>query len=149
MSNTKALLVIDIQNDYFPGGKYPQWNTDHVLDNIVSAINKAHDHEIPVFLIQHIADPSLGLAPFFNADTEGAALHPHLLEVAANAPVITKHYADAFVDTSLQTELSAYPTIKELLICGMMTQNCVTLYGSVQDGRAICRFSTDRLLYNR
>ena len=125
MSNAKALLVIDIQNDYFPGGKYPQWNTDNVLDNIVSVINKAHNHEIPVFLIQHIADPGLGLAPFFNADTEGAALHPRLMAVAPDAPVITKHYADAFVDTRLQTELSAYP-IEKLLICGMMTQNCVT-----------------------
>ena len=29
---THALLVIDLQNDYFPGGKFPLWNTDVVLE---------------------------------------------------------------------------------------------------------------------
>jgi len=37
----KALLVIDLQNDYFPGGKFPLWNTDAVLDNIEQAITTA------------------------------------------------------------------------------------------------------------
>lgn len=29
--NDTALLVIDIQNDYFPGGGYPLWNSADVL----------------------------------------------------------------------------------------------------------------------
>lgn len=29
--NKTALLVIDIQNDYFPDGKFPLWNTDKIL----------------------------------------------------------------------------------------------------------------------
>ena len=37
---TKALLVIDLQNDYFPGGKFPLRNTDVVLQNIERAIAK-------------------------------------------------------------------------------------------------------------
>jgi nicotinamidase-related amidase len=52
---TSALLVIDLQNDYFPGGKFPLWNTDAVLDNIVGAIGKANAQGIPVVIIQHIA----------------------------------------------------------------------------------------------
>ena len=39
----KALLLIDLQNDYFPGGKYPLWNTDATLNNIVRAIRAAQN----------------------------------------------------------------------------------------------------------
>ena len=52
---TKALLVIDLQNDYFPGGKFPLWNTEAVLENIERAIEKANSQGIPVVIIQHIA----------------------------------------------------------------------------------------------
>lgn len=39
----KALLVIDLQNDYFEGGKFPLWNTDTTLSNILKAIEKANE----------------------------------------------------------------------------------------------------------
>ncbi len=38
---TKALPVIDLQNDYFPGGKFPLWNTDAVLQHVERAIENA------------------------------------------------------------------------------------------------------------
>lgn len=68
----KALLIIDLQNDYFSGGKFPLWNTDKTLENVVKAIEKANSKGIPVIHIQHIADPKAGIAPFFNEGTEGA-----------------------------------------------------------------------------
>jgi nicotinamidase-related amidase len=37
----RALLVIDLQNDYFPGGEFPLWNTEAVLLNTERAIEKA------------------------------------------------------------------------------------------------------------
>ena len=37
---SKTLLVIDIQNDYFPEGKFPLWNTAAILDNIECIIKK-------------------------------------------------------------------------------------------------------------
>jgi nicotinamidase-related amidase len=40
-SVTKALPVIDLQNDYFPGGKFPLWNTDAVLQHVERAIENA------------------------------------------------------------------------------------------------------------
>jgi nicotinamidase-related amidase len=49
----KALPVIDLQSDYFPGGKFPLWNTDVVLQNIERAIAKGHI--VPVIHIQHVA----------------------------------------------------------------------------------------------
>ena len=53
----KALLLIDLQNDYFPDGKFPLWNTDVTLNNIVRAIRAAQDKGIPIIHIQHIANP--------------------------------------------------------------------------------------------
>ena len=122
---TKALLLIDLQNDYFPGGKFPLWNTDVVLANIENAIGLARAKEIPIVHIQHLANPRLGLAPFFNPGTPGAEIHPRIMEAAPDAPVVVKDYADGFFGTKLEETLWNL-RVEELLICGMMTQNCVT-----------------------
>jgi nicotinamidase-related amidase len=120
---TKALLVIELQNDYFPRGKFPLWNTDTVIENIERAISKAKDSGISVVHIQHIA--KTGLAPFFNEGTPGAEIHPRILAAAPDAPIVVKEYADSFEKTNLE-ELLSKLGVTELLVCGMMTQNCVT-----------------------
>jgi len=120
-----ALIVIDLQNDYFPGGKYPLWNTATVLDNCVAAIERAKALGMPVILVQHVADSSKGIAPFFNAGSEGVAIHPRILAAAPQAPVVIKQAADSFHQTTLQATLDGLGS-RKLLLCGMMTQNCVT-----------------------
>ncbi len=42
-----------------------------------------------------------------------------------NAPVVVKHFADGFEKTNLE-ETPARLGFTELLVCGMMTQNCMT-----------------------
>ena len=120
---TKVLLVIDLQNDYFPGGNFPLWNTDVVLQNIERAIGKANAQSIPVIHVQHVAKQ--GLAPFFNEGTPGAEIHPRILAAAPKAPIVMKEFADSFEKTNLEATLTKLG-VTELLICGMMTQNCVT-----------------------
>lgn len=97
----KALLVIDLQNDYFPGGKFPLWNTDATLAAVEQAIAAARAAGIPVIHIQHIANPDAGPAPFFNAGTSGADIHPRILAAAPDGPVVVKAFADSFVGTRL------------------------------------------------
>lgn len=121
----KALLLIDLQNDYFFGGKYPLWNAEATLANSLQAVESAQRKGISVVLIQHVADSAKGVAPFFNAGSEGACIHPRLLAAAPDAPVVVKAYADAFYRTNLEQTL-AERGITDLLIGGMMTQNCVT-----------------------
>jgi nicotinamidase-related amidase len=121
----KALLLIDLQNDYFPGGKFALWNTEATLERIEAAIAAARAAGVLPVHIQHVADPALGLAPFFNEGSEGAAIHPRVLAAAPDAPVVVKRFADSFHQTTLEQTLSARG-IDELLVCGMMTQNCVT-----------------------
>jgi len=121
----QALIVIDLQNDYFPEGKFPLWNTDTTLTNTESAIVKARTKNIPVILVQHVADASKGIAPFFNAGTPGVNIHPRILIAAPDGIVITKAFADSFHQTALEETLKKHE-VEELLVCGMMTQNCVT-----------------------
>ena len=112
---TKALLVIDLQNDYFPGGAYPLWNTDDTLANIEGAIRRAKANGDAVIIVQHIADSGAGIAPFFNEGTEGANVHPRIKAAAPNAPVVVKAFADSFVDTTLEEELAKVGAM-ELLV---------------------------------
>ncbi|WP_169980264.1 cysteine hydrolase family protein [Tautonia rosea] len=119
-----ALLVIDVQNDYFPGGKFPLWKPEATLQSIEHAIAKAKSVGIPVIFVQHVVTPAAS-APFFGEGTEGAAIHPRIQAAAPDAPIVVKQSADSFRDTTLDDTLQQLG-ITDLLVCGMMTHNCVT-----------------------
>ena len=121
----RALLVIDPQNDYFEDGLYPLWNTQAVLQNMLMAMTQARAQGMPIILVQHVAKTTAGLAPFFNAGTQGVAIHPEILAAAPDAPIVVKQYADAFEQTDLAALLTSLG-VERLMLCGMMTQNCVT-----------------------
>lgn len=120
--NQPALIVIDVQNDYFADGAFPLWQADAALSQVEAAVAHARAHHVPVILVQHIA---AGPAPFFNHDSHGVAIHPRLLAAAPEAPVVIKTHADSFLETDLQATLDALG-VDSLWLCGMMTHNCVT-----------------------
>ncbi|MBI5132063.1 MAG: isochorismatase family protein [Rhodopseudomonas palustris] len=115
----RALLVIDIQNDYFAGGALPLWQAEETEARLVAAIGKARAAGDRVILVQHVSTAPTG--PFV-AGSVGVAIRPAILAAAGEAPIVTKHVADAFQDTDLATHLNG---IDDLLVAGMMTQNCV------------------------
>ena len=118
----KALVVIDIQNEYFPNGKFPLWNPEGTLNATIELISIAKKESIPVVLIQHILGAD---APTFNFGSNGAKIHPRILEAAPDAPVVSKQFADSFHKTELEAILDKL-NIEHIILCGMMTQNCVT-----------------------
>lgn len=120
-----ALLVIDLQNDYFADGAFPLWQAEETRDALVEIIKRATAKGILPIHIQHVANPEKGIAPFFNPDTTGVEIHNDILAAAPKAPVVIKQFADAFEQTELEAVLNQHG-IKKLLIAGMMTQNCVT-----------------------
>jgi len=122
-SSKKALIVIDVQNDYFPGFKFPMWNVENVLTNILSAIRGAKKSGIPVILVRHVAKSAT--SPFFVPGSEGCEIRPEILAAVPDAPVVIKSFADSFDETNLEDTLKNLG-VSELLICGIMTQNCVT-----------------------
>jgi nicotinamidase-related amidase len=117
-----ALVVIDVQNDYFEGGAFPLWEPQKALAATERAIRGARAQGIPVVCIQHIAN---GPSPFFNAGTAGVEIHERIRAAAPDAPVVVKRHADAFEKTTLHETLQGLGA-DELIVCGMMTQNCVT-----------------------
>jgi nicotinamidase-related amidase len=122
ISMSKALLVIDVQNDYFPSGKFPLWNAEAVLENVTRAIGTAQKQGVAVILVQHVVK---GASPFFNEGMTGTDIHARILAAAPGAPIVVKENADSFEKTRLEETLTKLG-VTELQICGMMTHNCVT-----------------------
>jgi len=116
---TRTLLVIDIQNDYFAGGLLPLWQAEETEARILDGIGQARARGDRIVLVRHVSNAAAGL---FAPGSEGSAIRPAILEAAGVAPVVVKHHADAFQETGLTAYLEGSDT---LLVCGMMTQNCV------------------------
>jgi len=116
-----ALLVIDVQNDYFPGGRMELVNSLEAAGAAARLLGCFRKASWPVYHIQHIAGSPT--ATFFLPGTTGAEIHPSVAPLPAE-PVITKHYPNSFRETGLLERLTT-DGIDQLLICGMMTSMCV------------------------
>jgi len=117
----KALLLVDLQNDYFPGGKMTLEGANEAVQNARFLLNRFRTEFWPVFHVRHVAmKPD---ATFFLPGTAGSRIHPNV-GPSTGEEVITKNYPNAFRDTSLQNLLKKID-IQELVICGMMTHMCI------------------------
>jgi nicotinamidase-related amidase len=114
----RALLVIDVQNEYFTGKlpvSYPQGS----LDKILQAMDSAHAHGVPVVVVRHAAKGDRGV---FKAGTEQWNLHK---EVAARPAdlLVDKNLPSSFAGTGLEQWLRDNE-IDTLTVSGYMTQMC-------------------------
>lgn len=116
-----ALLLIDIQNDYFPGGKME-------LEGAVEAARKANellqcfrDHGMPTVHIQHVSrKPD---ATFFIPGDRGTDINDITAHYEGE-PLVQKHYPNSFRETNLLDLLKEWG-IERVIITGMMTHMCV------------------------
>ncbi|MCX5856075.1 MAG: cysteine hydrolase family protein [Deltaproteobacteria bacterium] len=116
-----ALVLIDIQQDYFPGGRMEVAGSIEVSQAARKLLDYFRDHDLPVIHIQHISTRKG--ATFFLPDTEGINFHENVLPLS-NEVIIRKHFPNSFRDTTLNGYLQANE-IKELYICGMMSHMCI------------------------
>src|SRR5438105_13284901 len=95
----RALVLIDLQNDYFPGGKWALSGIESAADNaarVLAAARAAGDlvvhvrHEFPT------AD-----APFFAPGSDGAKIHPKVKSLDGE-PVVLKHHVNSFRGPDLE-----------------------------------------------
>lgn len=116
-----ALIIIDMQNDYFKGGKMELIGTEEAAENCFKILELFRRKQLPIFHVQHLAiqpDPT-----FFIPQTEGAEIHQSLTP-QPNEHHIIKHFPSSFRETELLKKLQD-AKIERLVVCGAMSHMCV------------------------
>ena len=116
-----ALILIDIQNDYFPGGKMELEGSEPASERAKDLLNFFRDNNLPLVHIQHVA--TRPTATFFLPNTDGVNHHTNV-QPRAGETIFQKHFPNAFRDTPLLDHLRAQ-NIERVVIAGMMTHMCV------------------------
>ncbi len=116
-----GLLLIDIQNDYFPGGKMELEGSLLASEQAKKVLTFFRGKNWPLIHIQHLsARPG---ATFFIPGTEGVEIHPNVRPLTGEL-VIQKYFPNSFRNTPLLEELKK-EGVDHLIIAGMMTHMCV------------------------
>ena len=116
-----ALLLIDIQNDYFQGGKNPLFGSEQASIKARRVLDKFRSQGQLVIHIQHLS--TRPEATFFIPNTDGSKIHDDVKPLA-NEKVILKNYPNSFRETELLDYLKEN-NIEHLVIAGMMTHMCI------------------------
>ena len=115
----RALLVIDVQNEYFTG-KLPVTYPSGNLDNILKVMNIASAQGIPVIVIRH-TQPKED-TPIFKKGSPEWELHPDVAKQPYSL-LIEKNLPGSFTGTELEAWLREND-IDTVVISGYMTQMC-------------------------
>ncbi len=117
----QALIIVDIQNDYFPGGKMELVGMEATAQKAQRVLELFRTKNKPIFHIQHVSNrPG---ATFFLPETEGTEIHESVTPKSGE-PVIQKHFPNCFAATSLQDLLSG-SGVEEIIFCGAMSHMCI------------------------
>jgi nicotinamidase-related amidase len=116
-----ALLVIDIQNDYFPGGKYPLVNPLEAAQKAYMILQCFREQGGYHVHIQHVSKKRD--ATFFISGDRGTDIHDSVAHFEGE-PIVYKHEPNAFLNTKLLELLRGWE-VERLIITGMMTHMCV------------------------
>jgi nicotinamidase-related amidase len=110
MGQKTALLIIDVQEFYFPGGRMQLENPEIAGMNAGLLLDHFRKSEMPVYHVRHNFEP-------------GGNIHPYVKPMGDEA-VISKDQVNAFVDTEL-LEMMQGDSVEQVVICGMQTHMCV------------------------
>jgi nicotinamidase-related amidase len=121
MDAATALILVDIQNDYFSGGRNPLVGSEDAAEVARQALDKSRERQETIIHVQHTSlRPN---ATFFLPGTPGAEIHP-LVAPRPDELVVQKHFPNSFRETTLLEELRRR-NISQLTFCGMMTHMCI------------------------
>ncbi|MES0872293.1 cysteine hydrolase family protein [Pseudovibrio sp. SCP19] len=127
-----ALVIVDVQNDYFPGGAWELKGQVEAAQNVKRLLEDSRSKNTPIIHIQHVMEA--GDAPFFNKGTEGVKIHETVLPQGGE-PLVVKQFANSFLETNLKEVLDEQG-IEHLVVVGSMSHNCIdaTVRGAVDLG---------------
>lgn len=116
-----ALLLIDIQNDYFPGGKMELVGSLQAAAAAARLLATFRKQSCLVYHVQHIS--TRPTSTFFLPGTTGIEIHPGVAPLP-NEPIVTKNFPNSFRETYLE-EILRRDEVDRILVCGLMTSMCV------------------------
>jgi nicotinamidase-related amidase len=116
-----GLILVDIQNDYFAGGRMELAGMDAAGEKAGELLTFFRDIRWPTFHIQHISNYES--ATFFLPDTKGAKIHS-AVKPRPDESVIQKHYPNSFRETALLDGLKN-DGVESVVICGAMSHMCI------------------------
>jgi nicotinamidase-related amidase len=118
---TTALVLVDIQNDYFPRGSMALEGMDAAAANAAKLLAAFREQRFPVFHVRHLSvRPG---ATFFVPGTPGAEIHASV-RPAAGEPVVEKNFPNSFRGTDLLERLRAAGA-DTVVIAGAMSHMCI------------------------
>ncbi|MNJ11808.1 Streptothricin hydrolase [compost metagenome] len=116
-----ALIIIDIQNDYFPGGKWALDGADRAADNAARILAATRAKGDLVVHVRHEFESAD--APFFTPGSEGAQIHPKVAALPSE-PVVLKHKVNSFLNTELKALLDEHK-VEAVTVIGSMSHMCI------------------------
>ena len=116
-----GLLLVDIQNDYFPGGSMELVGMTEAAARAQALLAEFRKTNSPIIHIQHLA--ARPDATFFLPDTDGVKIH-QTVSPQADEIVVVKHFPNSFRGTPLLAHLQER-SIDSLVICGAMSHMCI------------------------
>ncbi|MET1247768.1 cysteine hydrolase family protein [Sporolactobacillus sp. STCC-11] len=120
---SEALIIIDVQNDYFAGGRMQLDKPKAALDHIEQMLGHFREAGKTIVFVQHVAKNAN--ATFFLEGTFGVEIHSVLTAKNYGEEfIVQKSFPNSFLKTRLQ-EILTSNQVDSLVICGMMTHMCV------------------------
>ncbi len=117
----RALLVIDVQKDYYPGGRMEVPEAGKVGHAVAKLLAAHRQAGLPVVHIRH--ETLRPGATFLVPGTAGTDIHPDA-EPTPGEALFTKNFPNSFRNTGLGGHLAATGA-RKLTVCGMMTHMCI------------------------
>ena len=118
---SRALVIVDIQKDYFPGGAFPLVEPEAAASTAKSVLSACRSAGVPVIHVQHEWDAPD--ATFMRPGTDGIQIHPDVAPQEGET-VVTKTEPNSFMGTPLEDELRKRG-VQQLTVMGMMSSMCV------------------------
>lgn len=116
-----ALLLIDLQNDYFPGGAMEVEGAVEAATACAALLARHRELNLPIVHVRHLSmRPGAG---YLLPETPGSLINT-LVEPREDEAVITKNYPNSFRATNLDDHLKTLG-VDSLVIGGMMTHMCI------------------------
>ena len=116
----QALVIIDVQNNYFKGGYCQLYNSEGTTIKIKKVIDYFRESKKPIYYIKH----DFTISGITEEENEKLRSINDIIKPKKDDVIIEKKYPSSFLKTTLKKELDARD-IKELVIVGMMSHMCV------------------------